>query len=126
MLLADMGAEVLKIEAPDGGDPMRAMGPPFLPDGESAYFLAINRNKKSLVLDLAKPAGRDVFLDPVAQADVVWENFPPGVMERLGLGYPTLSPADPAPLMWSLSAYGPEGPYPDWPAFDLALQALGG
>jgi len=126
MLLADMGAEVLKIEAPDGGDPMRAMGPPFLPDGESAYFLAINRNKKSLVLDLAKPAGRDVFLDLVAQADVVWENFRPGVMERLGLGYATLSPVNPALVMCSLSAYGQEGPYRDWPAFDLALQAMGG
>jgi len=84
MLLADMGAEVLKIEAPDGGDPMRAMGPPFLPGGESAYFLAINRNKKSLVLDLGKSAGRDVFLDLVAQADVVWENFRPGVMAWRG------------------------------------------
>src|SRR5206468_2016105 len=126
MLLADMGAEVLKIEAPDGGDPMRAMGPPFLPDGESAYFLAINRNKKSLVLDLAKPAGPDVFLDLVAQADVVWENFRPGVMERLGLGYATLSPVNPALVMCSLSAYGQEGPYRDWPAFDLALQAMGG
>src|SRR3989475_8528350 len=105
---------------------MRAMGPPFLPDGESAYFLAINRNKKSLVLDLAKPAGRDVFLDLVAQADVVWENFRPGVMERLGLGYATLSPVNPALVMCSLSAYGQEGPYRDWPAFDLALQAMGG
>ena len=63
MLLADMGAEVIKIEEPDGGDPMRVMGPPFLPDGESAYFLAINRNKKSVALDLTKPAGRDVFLE---------------------------------------------------------------
>src|SRR5207247_10237722 len=123
---AYMGAGVLKIEAPDGGDPMRAMGPPFLPDGESAYFLAINRNKKSLVLDLAKPAGRDVFLDLVAQADVVWENFRPGVMERLGLGYATPSPVNPALVMCSLSAYGQEGPYRDWPRFDLALQARGG
>ena len=126
MLLAEMGAEVLKVEAPDGGDPMRAMGPPFLPGGESAYFLAVNRNKKSLVLDLAKPAGRDVFLGLVVQADVVWENFRPGVMERLGLGYAALSTLNPRLVMCSLSAYGQDGPYRDWPAFDLALQAMGG
>src|SRR5438067_5240363 len=126
MLLADMGAEVLKIEEPGAGDPMRAMGPPFLPGGESAYFLAINRNKKSLVLDLGKPAGRDVFLDLVAQADVVWENFRPGVMARLGLGYEALSRVNPRLVMCSLSAYGQDGPYRDWPAFDLALQAMGG
>jgi CoA:oxalate CoA-transferase len=126
MLLADMGADVLKIEAPDGGDPMRAMGPPFLPGGESAYFLAINRNKKSLVLDLTKPAGREVFCDLAAQADVVWENFRPGVMDRLGLGYAALSARNPRLVMCSLSAYGQDGPYRDWPAFDLALQAMGG
>jgi crotonobetainyl-CoA:carnitine CoA-transferase CaiB-like acyl-CoA transferase len=126
MLLADMGAEVLKIEERGEGDPMRAMGPPFLPGGESAYFLAINRNKKSLALDLTRPAGRDVFLDLVAQADVVWENFRPGVMDRLGLGYAALSAINPRLVMCSLSAYGQEGPYRDWPAFDLALQAMGG
>ena len=126
MLLADMGADVLKIEAPDGGDPMRAMGPPFLPGGESAYFLAINRNKKSMVLDLTKPAGREVFSDLAAQADVVWENFRPGVMDRLGLGYAALSARNPRLVMCSLSAYGQDGPYRDWPAFDLALQAMGG
>ena len=71
MLLADMGAEVLKIEDPDGGDPMRMMGPPFLPDGESAYFLAINRNKKSLALDLARDRGREVLYDLVRQSDVI-------------------------------------------------------
>jgi crotonobetainyl-CoA:carnitine CoA-transferase CaiB-like acyl-CoA transferase len=126
MLLADMGAEVVKIEEPGDGDPMRAMGPPFLPEGESAYFLAVNRNKKSLVVDLTKPAGRDVFLDLVAQADVVWENFRPGVMDRLGLGYAALSTINPRLVMCSLSAYGQDGPYRDWPAFDLALQAMGG
>jgi len=126
MLLADMGAEVLKIEECGAGDPMRAMGPPFLPGGESAYFLAINRNKKSLALDLTKAVGRDVFLDLAAQADVVWENFRPGVMERLGLGWAALSAINPRLVMCSLSAYGQDGPYHDWPAFDLALQAMGG
>jgi glutaryl-CoA transferase len=126
MLLADMGAEVIKIEEPGGGDAMREMGPPFLAGGESAYFLAINRNKKSVALDLTKPEGRDVFLELVAQADVVWENFRPGVMERLRCEYATLAAINPRLVMCSISAYGQEGPYRDWPAFDLALQAMGG
>jgi len=126
MLLADMGAEVIKVEEPDGGDPMRVMGPPFLPDGESAYFLSINRNKKSVALDLTKPHGRQVFLDLAAEADVVWENFRPGVMERLGLAYAALARVNPRLVMCSISAYGQDGPYRDWPAFDLALQAMGG
>jgi crotonobetainyl-CoA:carnitine CoA-transferase CaiB-like acyl-CoA transferase len=126
MLLADLGAEVIKIEEPDGGDPMRAMGPPFLPDGASAYFLAINRNKKSLALDLTKEAGRAVFHDLVRRADVVLENFRPGVMERLGCGWPKLWSLNQRLIVCSLSAYGQDGPYRERPAFDLALQALGG
>src|SRR5437870_129117 len=126
MLLADMGAEVIKVEDPDGGDPMRVMGPPFLPDGESAYFLAINRNKKSVVLDLTAADGRAVFHDLVRRADVVWENFRPGVMQRLGCGYTELSALNSKLIACSISAYGGDGPYRDWPAFDLALQAMGG
>jgi crotonobetainyl-CoA:carnitine CoA-transferase CaiB-like acyl-CoA transferase len=126
MLLADLGADVIKIEDPDGGDPMRVMGPPFLPDGESAYFLAINRNKKSVALDLGRDAGREVFYDLVRRADVVWENFRPGVMERLGCAYPKLWSLNQRVIVCSISAYGQEGPYRDWPAFDLALQAMGG
>lgn len=126
MLLADMGAEVLKIEDPDGGDPMRVMGPPFLPDGESAYFLAVNRNKKSVALDLGRPEGREVFLDLARAADVVWDNFRPGVLARLGCDAATLRAANPRLVVCSLSAYGQHGPYREWPAFDLALQAMGG
>jgi formyl-CoA transferase/CoA:oxalate CoA-transferase len=126
MLLADQGAEVIKIEEPDGGDPMRVMGPPFLPDGESAYFLSINRNKKSVALDLTCEAGRDVFLDLVREADVVWENFRPGVMERLGCDHARLSAVNPRLILCSLSAFGQDGPYREYPAFDLALQAMGG
>jgi CoA:oxalate CoA-transferase len=126
MLLADLGAEVIKIEEPDGGDPMRAMGPPFLPGGESAYFLAINRNKKSVAIDLTTAAGRGLFLDLVTHADVVWENFRPGIMQRLGCAYAALSAVNPRLIMCSISAYGLDGPYRDWPAFDLALQAMGG
>ena len=126
MLLADLGAEVIKVEDPDGGDPMRAMGPPFLPNGESAYFLAINRNKKSVVIDLTRPAGREVFLDLVRSADVVWENFRPDVLSRLGCDYAALAAVNPRIVMCSISAYGQDGPYRDRPAFDLALQAMGG
>jgi crotonobetainyl-CoA:carnitine CoA-transferase CaiB-like acyl-CoA transferase len=128
MLLADLGAEVIKVEDPGGGDPMRGMGPPFLgPDGgESAYFLAINRSKKSVALDLEKPDGRDVFLDLCRVADVVWENFRPGVLDRLGCAAETLRQANPRLIVCSISAFGQSGPYRDWPAFDLALQAMGG
>jgi crotonobetainyl-CoA:carnitine CoA-transferase CaiB-like acyl-CoA transferase len=126
MLLADMGAEVIKIEEPDGGDPMRVMGPPFLANGESAYFLAINRNKKSITLDLTTPAGQMVFHDLVRVSDVVWDNFRPGIMARLGCGYERLKTTNSRIIACSLSAYGQDGPYGHWPAFDLALQAMGG
>jgi crotonobetainyl-CoA:carnitine CoA-transferase CaiB-like acyl-CoA transferase len=126
MLMADLGAEVIKIEEPEGGDPMRAMGPPFLPGGESAYFFSINRNKKSLALDLTLPPGRDVFLDLARVSDVVWDNFRPGIMARLGCGHDTLRGVNPRIIACSISAFGQDGPYRDWPAFDLALQAMGG
>jgi crotonobetainyl-CoA:carnitine CoA-transferase CaiB-like acyl-CoA transferase len=126
MLLADMGAEVIKVEDPDGGDPMRVMGPPFLPDGDSAYFLAVNRNKKSVAVDLTKDDGRAVFFDLVRAADVVWHNFRPGVMGKLRCDNATLSALNPQLIVCAISAYGQDGPYREYPAFDLALQAMGG
>jgi formyl-CoA transferase/CoA:oxalate CoA-transferase len=127
MLLADLGAEVIKIEDPGGGDPMRAMGPPFLgPDHESAYFLSINRNKKSVALDLEAPEGQAIFHDLCRVSDVVWENFRPGVMARLGCAPETLRQLNPRLVVCSISAFGQDGPYREWPAFDLALQAMGG
>jgi crotonobetainyl-CoA:carnitine CoA-transferase CaiB-like acyl-CoA transferase len=127
MLLADLGAEVIKIEDPRGGDPMRAMGPPFLgPDHESAYFLSINRNKKSIALDLETAEGRDALHDLCRVSDVVWENFRPGVMARLGCAPATLRELNPRLVVCSISAFGQDGPYREWPAFDLALQAMGG
>ena len=126
MLMADLGAEVIKVEEPDGGDPMRVMGPPFLPGGESAYFLSINRNKKSVALDLTRDAGREAFLDLARVADVVWDNFRPGLMARLGADHETLRRANPRLVCCSISAFGQDGPYRDRPAFDLALQAVGG
>ena len=127
MLLADLGAEVIKIEDPRGGDPMRTMGPPFLgPDRASAYFLSINRNKKSVALDLETAEGRDVFHDLCRVSDVVWENFRPGVMARLGCAPAALRELNPRLVVCSISAFGQNGPYREWPAFDLALQAMGG
>ena len=125
MLLADLGAEVIKVEDPAGGDPVRAMGPPFL-NGESAYFISINRNKKSLTLDLTQPRGREVFLRLVQTADVVLDNFRPGIPEKLGVDYPRLRRANPRIIACSISAFGQDGPYRSLPAFDLILQAMGG
>jgi CoA:oxalate CoA-transferase len=125
MLLADLGAEVIKVEEP-AGDPIRGMGPPFEPDGRSPYFTAINRNKKSVVLDLRDPRDRDRFLDLVDTADVVIDNFRAGVMDRLGLGPEVLRSRKAALVTCSMTAFGSDGPYRDLPAFDLILQAMGG
>ncbi len=126
MLMADLGAEVIKIEEPEGGDPMRSMGPPFLANGESAYFLSINRNKKSVALDLTREAGRATLRDLARVADVVWDNFRPGMLTKLGADPERLRAVNPRLICCSISAFGQEGPYRDWPAFDLALQAMGG
>jgi crotonobetainyl-CoA:carnitine CoA-transferase CaiB-like acyl-CoA transferase len=125
MLLADMGAEVIKVEDP-AGDPIRRMGPPFEPDGRSAYFMAVNRNKKSVVLDLRADRDRRRFLELVRTADAVVDNFRAGVMERLRLTPETLRAARPDLVTCSLTAFGGDGPYRDRPGFDLVLQAMGG
>jgi len=125
MLLADMGAEVVKVEDP-AGDPMRRMGPPFEPDGRSAYFMAVNRNKRSVVLDLRTERDRGRFLKLVATADAVVDNFRAGVMERLRLAPDHLRAVRPDLVTCSLTAFGSDGPYRDLPAFDLVLQAMGG
>ncbi len=125
LLLADLGAEVIKVEDPAGGDPVRAMGPPFL-QGESAYFISINRTKKSLTLDLTTPPGREVFLRLVRTADVVLDNFRPGILEKLGVDYSVLRRINPRIIACSISAFGQDGPYRSVPAFDLILQAMGG
>ena len=126
LILADMGAEVIKIEPPGEGDPMRDMGPPFLEGHTSAYFLSINRNKKSVTLDLAKQQGRDVFLELVEHSDAIIENFRPGVCQRLGIGYEACRTRKPDIIYCSVSGFGQDGPYRDLAAFDLILQAIGG
>ncbi len=125
MVLGDLGADVIKIEPPDGGDPLRNMPPHFV-EGESAYFLSINRNKRSVTLDLRTDAGREIFHDLVKESDVVFDNFRPGILERLGADYETLSRVNPRIISASISSFGQDGPYAHQPAFDLTIQALAG
>lgn len=125
MVMADLGAQVVKIEPPNAGDPMRQMGPHFLA-GESAYYLSINRNKQSVTLDLQKECGRQVFYDLVKVSDVVFDNFRPGVLERMRCDYAVLKTINPRVISCSISGFGQTGPYRDRPAFDLVLQALSG
>jgi CoA:oxalate CoA-transferase len=124
MVLADLGADVIKIEQPDGGDDARGYGP-FL-NGESVYFMSLNRNKKSLTLNLKKPAGKEVFLKLVQEADVVLENYRPGTMERLGLGYDELEKVNPRLIYAACSGFGHTGPYSQKAAYDLIVQGMGG
>jgi len=122
--LGDLGAEVLKIEPPDVGDETRHF-PPFL-DGESHYFLGINRNKKSLVVDLQQEAGKEILRRLVATADILVENYRPGVMDRLGLGYAALTEINPRLIYCAISGFGLSGPLRDKPSFDIVTQALSG
>ncbi|MDH3944468.1 MAG: CoA transferase [Anaerolineae bacterium] len=125
MLLGDYGAEVIKIEARERGDDTRQWGPPWV-EGESAYFQSVNRNKKSLTLDLKSEAGREVLIDLVKESDVLIENFKVGTMKRLGLSYEELREVNPALIYCSISGYGQDGPYRDRPGYDFVIQAEGG
>jgi len=125
MMLADMGADVVKIEPPGVGDHVRNWTRNDL-DGLSPHFLAVNRNKRSLVLDLKNPDGLRTAKDLIAQADAVVENFAPGVMARLGLDYDTVSAGRPDLVYCSISGFGETGPYRDRRAYDLLIQAEGG
>jgi crotonobetainyl-CoA:carnitine CoA-transferase CaiB-like acyl-CoA transferase len=124
-VLGDLGAEVIKIEQPGVGDGCRGF-PPHFRHGFSGYFLAVNRNKKSMTLDLKQPEGRQIFYELVRHSDVVYDNFRPGVTERLGIGYDTLKTINPRIISCSLSGYGQTGPYRDRPSFDNIIQAMGG
>ena len=124
-MLGDLGAEVIKIEQPGVGDGARHFEPYFL-HGESAYFLAFNRNKKGITLNLQKPEAREVLYDLVRISDVVLDNFRPSVLPRLGVDYETLKKVNPKIITCSISGFGQEGPYRDRPAFDGVVQAMGG
>jgi len=125
MLLADMGADVIKIEKPNGGDDTRKMGPPFI-DTESAAFLAMNRNKRSIVLNFKEEAGIKAMKKLVESADIVIENYRTGVMERLGLGYEDLKAINPGIIYCSISGFGRTGPYAKRGGYDLIAQAMSG
>jgi crotonobetainyl-CoA:carnitine CoA-transferase CaiB-like acyl-CoA transferase len=123
MLLADLGAEVVKVERPGTGDDTRAWGPPYAPGGEATYFLGVNRNKRSIVLDLRADAEAARAL--AARADVLVENFRPGTMDRLGLGYDALRELNPGLVYCSITGFG-SGPGAALPGYDLIAQAVGG
>ncbi|MCZ6536252.1 MAG: CaiB/BaiF CoA-transferase family protein [Chloroflexi bacterium] len=125
LMLGDYGADVIKIELPGRGDDTRHWGPPYI-DGESAYFLSINRNKRSLTLNLKDPAGREVFMRLTRNADVVVENFTPGVVNRLGIDYEAVKAENPRIVYSSISGFGQTGPYREKPAYDQMMQGLGG
>ena len=125
MVLADMGARVIKVEQPGKGDDTRAWGPPFV-SGESAYFLSINRNKESITLDFKHPEGRALLDRLIARTDVLVENFRPGAMGRLGLDYDALAEGHPALIYASISGFGQSGPKRDRPGYDAVVQAEGG
>jgi formyl-CoA transferase/CoA:oxalate CoA-transferase len=125
MLLADMGARVIKVEQPGKGDDTRAWGPPFQ-SGESAYFLSINRNKESVTLDFKQPDGRALLAELVARVDVLVENFRPGTLARLGLDYASLGPRHPRLVYCSISGFGQTGPRWREPGYDAVMQGEGG
>lgn len=124
MSLGDMGAEVIKVEEPGKGDDTRGW-PPFV-HGEATYFLSVNRNKKSLTLDLKARDGQEILRRLLASADVVVENFRPGTMERLGFGYETLERANPRLIYCSISGFGESGPEAHRPGYDLIVQGESG
>ncbi|HEU4385220.1 MAG TPA: CaiB/BaiF CoA-transferase family protein [Anaeromyxobacteraceae bacterium] len=131
-VLADLGAEVVKVERPGSGDDTRGWGPPFLRDpsgretGESAYFLGANRGKKSVTIDLSRPEGQDLVRRLAARSDVLLENFKVGTLSRLGLGYPDLSGPNPGLVYCSISGFGQTGPYRDRAGYDFIVQGMGG
>jgi crotonobetainyl-CoA:carnitine CoA-transferase CaiB-like acyl-CoA transferase len=125
MLFADLGAEVLKLERPDGGDVYRNYGPKFI-HSESTSFLAVNRNKKSIAVNLKNPDGREIARTLAQKSDVVVENFKQGTMEKLGLDYSSLAKENPRLIFCSISGFGRTGPYSDRGGFDLILQGMSG
>jgi crotonobetainyl-CoA:carnitine CoA-transferase CaiB-like acyl-CoA transferase len=125
MWLGDLGADVIKIENPEKGEDGRTSGPPFY-NGESAFFLSANRNKRSLAIELKRPEGQEVFRRLATTADVVIENFRPGVMEALNIGYDQVSKTNPRIIYCSISGFGADGPFADRPGLDQIIQGFSG
>jgi crotonobetainyl-CoA:carnitine CoA-transferase CaiB-like acyl-CoA transferase len=132
MMLGDLGADVIKIERPGSGDESRGWGPPFVGEpygpyeGESAYFLSANRNKRSLTVNFKDPAGLEIIQKLVQVSDVFIENFRTGVLDKMSLGYETLQKGNPGLIYCSISGYGRTGPYKERPGYDAIVQAEGG
>ena len=125
LMLGDYGADVIKIEIPGSGDDTRTWGPPFIGE-ESAYFLSINRNKRSLTLNFKNDKAKQIFLELAKDADVIVENFTPGVMDRFGLGYDVVKEVNPGIVFCSISGFGQTGPYRSRPAYDQIMQGISG
>jgi len=125
LLLAELGARIIKVEDPRGGDDSRQYGP-FLDGGDSVYFAAVNRGKESIGLDLKKPEDRTIFEKLLARADVLVENFRPGTMDKLGYGWETLHAKYPKLIYCAASGFGHSGPFKTAPAYDMVVQGLGG
>jgi crotonobetainyl-CoA:carnitine CoA-transferase CaiB-like acyl-CoA transferase len=125
MLLSDFGADIIKIENPDKGDDTRAYGPPFV-NGESVYFMSVNRGKRSLALDLKSAKGREVLTKLIRQSDVLLENFRRDFLQSLGFGYNEVAKLNPKIIYASITGYGHTGPWADWPGYDLAVQGQSG
>jgi crotonobetainyl-CoA:carnitine CoA-transferase CaiB-like acyl-CoA transferase len=126
-MLGDLGAEVIKIERPDAGDDTRGFAPPFVPNTkESAYFVGVNRNKKSVTLDIAKPEGQAIILKLLEHCDILVENFKVGALAKYGLGYEQLAKTHPRLIYCSITGFGQTGPYAPRPGYDALIQAMGG
>lgn len=126
MTLGDLGARVIKVEQPRVGDDTRRWGPPFTANGESAYFLCVNRNKESITVNMKHPAGQQLLRDLAGQADVLVENFKVGALTQFGLGYASLRASNPRLIYCSITGYGQTGPLAHQPGYDTAIQAGGG
>ena len=125
MILGEMGAEVIKVEDPRGGDESRAW-PPRLPGDLSGYFAALNRNKRGITVNLKHPRGRQIVHELARMSDIAVENFTPGVVDRLGIGYADLRVLNPKIIYCSISGFGQDGPYRERRGYDPILQAMGG
>jgi crotonobetainyl-CoA:carnitine CoA-transferase CaiB-like acyl-CoA transferase len=126
-MLGDLGAEVIKIERPDAGDDTRGFAPPFVPNTkESAYFVGVNRNKKSVTLDIAKPEGQAIIHKLLEHCDILVENFKVGALAKYGLGYEQLAKTHPRLIYCSITGFGQTGPYAPRPGYDALIQAMGG
>jgi crotonobetainyl-CoA:carnitine CoA-transferase CaiB-like acyl-CoA transferase len=125
MLLSDFGADVVKIENPDKGDDTRAYGPPFV-EGESVYFMSVNRGKRSLALNLKSPAGREILTKLIQRSDVLVENFRRDFLQSIGFGYDEVAKLNPKLIYASITGYGHTGPWADRPGYDLAVQGQSG